>query len=83
MYRPFETKGVGGNDRRRLWATPQSFTQAEWFFKGPRVSLESIRKQYPSFSFPAAEFELMYREQIRGRGIYLSQFVQAAQAAAE
>ena len=34
-------------------------------------------------SFPPAEFEAMYREQIRKRGIYLSQFVQAARVAAE
>ncbi len=34
-------------------------------------------------SFPPAEFEQMYREQIRGRGVYLSQFVAARAEAAE
>ena len=34
-------------------------------------------------SFPPAEFEQMYREQIRKRGVYLSQFVESARAAAE
>ncbi len=34
-------------------------------------------------SFPPAEFEQMYREQIRGRGVHLSQFIEARAAAAE
>ena len=36
-----------------------------------------------TYSFPEAEFEAMYREGLRKRGSYLSQFVEAPRAAAE
>jgi glutathione S-transferase len=34
-------------------------------------------------SFPEAEFEAMYRENLRKRGSYLSSFLEPARAAAE
>lgn len=44
---------------------------------------EALMARPSTHSFPPTEFEAMYREQIRKRGVYLSQFVGEARAAAE
>src|SRR5437773_2225392 len=51
----------------------------------PRLkpSGEALMKRPSTHSFPEAEFEAMYREGLRKRGSYLSQFVEAPRAAAE
>ena len=53
--------------------------------KYPRLNAwcEALMKRPSTHSFPAAEFEAMYREGLRKRGSYLSQFVEAPRAAAE
>jgi len=44
---------------------------------------EALMKRPSTHSFPAAEFEAMYRANLQKRGSYLSQFVEPARAAAE
>ena len=53
--------------------------------KYPRLKAwcEALMARPSTHSFPAAEFEAMYRENLRKRGSYLSQFVEAPRAAAE
>ncbi len=53
--------------------------------KYPRVKAwaEAILARPSTHSFPEAEFEAMYRENLRRRGSYLSQFCEPAKAAAE
>jgi glutathione S-transferase len=51
----------------------------------PRVKAwaEAIMQRPSTHSFPEAEFEAMYREGVRRRNSYLSQFIEAPRAAAE
>jgi glutathione S-transferase len=51
--------------------------------KFPRVRAWStaLRQRPSTHSFPPAEFEAMYRAALKGRNKYISQFVDAAQAA--
>ena len=53
--------------------------------KYPRLKAwtEAIMNRPSTHSFPAAEFEAMYREGVRRRKSYVSQFVEAPRAAAE
>jgi len=53
--------------------------------KYPRLQAwtDALMKRPSTHSFPEAEFEAMYREGLRKRGSYLSQFVEAPRAAAE
>ena len=53
--------------------------------KFPRVKAwaEAILARPSTHSFPEAEFEAMYREGLRRRNSYLSQFIEAPRAAAE
>jgi glutathione S-transferase len=53
--------------------------------KFPRLKAwcDALMARPSTHSFPAAEFEAMYREGLRKRGSYLSQFVEAPRAAAE
>lgn len=53
--------------------------------KYPRLAkwAQALIARPSTHSFPPAEFEQMYREQIRKRGVYLSQFVALGRAAAE
>ena len=53
--------------------------------KYPRLKAwcDALMKRPSTHSFPEAEFEAMYREGLRKRGSYLSQFVEAPRAAAE
>lgn len=53
--------------------------------KYPRLKAwaEALMARPSTHSFPAAEFEAMYRENLRRRGSYLSQFIEPARAAAE
>ena len=53
--------------------------------KYPRLKAwcDALMARPSTHSFPPAEFEAMYRENIRKRGSYLSQFVEAPRAAAE
>jgi len=53
--------------------------------KFPRVKAwcDALMARPSTHSFPPAEFEAMYREGLRKRGSYLSQFVEAPRAAAE
>jgi glutathione S-transferase len=53
--------------------------------KFPRLKAwtEALMARPSTHSFPPAEFEAMYRENLRKRGSYLSQFVEAPRAAAE
>ncbi len=53
--------------------------------KFPRLKAwaEALMARPSTHSFPPAEFEEMYRQNIRRRGSYLSQFVEPAKAAAE
>ena len=44
---------------------------------------DALMARPSTHSFPEAEFEAMYREGLRKRGSYLSQFVEAPRAAAE
>jgi glutathione S-transferase len=51
----------------------------------PRVKAwaEAIMERPSTHSFPEAEFEAMYREGVRRRNSYMSQFIEAPRAAAE
>jgi glutathione S-transferase len=53
--------------------------------KYPRLKAwtDALMTRPSTHSFPEAEFEAMYREGLRKRGSYLSQFVEAPRAAAE
>ncbi len=53
--------------------------------KYPRLKAwcDALMARPSTHSFPEAEFEAMYREGLRKRGSYLSQFVEAPRAAAE
>ena len=53
--------------------------------KFPRLKAwcDALMARPSTHSFPEAEFEAMYREGLRKRGSYLSQFVEAPRAAAE
>ena len=53
--------------------------------KYPRLKAwtDALMARPSTHSFPEAEFEAMYRENLRKRGSYLSQFVEPARAAAE
>src|SRR5580692_6829459 len=53
--------------------------------KYPRLKswCDALMKRPSTHSFPEGEFEAMYREGLRKRGSYLSQFVEAPRAAAE
>jgi glutathione S-transferase len=53
--------------------------------KYPRLKAwtEALLARPSTHSFPPAEFEAMYRENLRKRGSYLSQFVEPVKAAAE
>ncbi|HEX3862560.1 MAG TPA: glutathione S-transferase family protein [Stellaceae bacterium] len=53
--------------------------------KFPRLKAwcDTLMARPSTHSFPEAEFEAMYREGLRKRGSYLSQFVEAPRAAAE
>jgi glutathione S-transferase len=53
--------------------------------KYPRLKAwaEAIMARPSTHSFPEAEFEAMYREGLRRRNVYLSQFIEAPRAAAE
>jgi glutathione S-transferase len=53
--------------------------------KFPRVKAwaEALMARPSTHSFPEAEFEAMYRENLRKRGSYLSSFLKPARAAAE
>jgi glutathione S-transferase len=53
--------------------------------KYPRLQAwtNALMHRPSTHSFPEAEFEAMYREGLRKRGSYLSQFVEAPRAAAE
>src|SRR5207244_3902870 len=44
---------------------------------------DALLKRPSTHSFPPAEFEAMYRENVRGRKKWISQFVESAQVAAE
>ena len=60
--------------------------RAPWILFQGRFWAEegTVYLQYAwTHSFPEAEFEAMYREGLRKRGSYLSQFVEAPRAAAE
>ena len=52
--------------------------------KFPRLKAwcDALMARPSTHSFPPAEFEAMYRENLRKRGSYLSQFVEAPQSAA-
>jgi glutathione S-transferase len=51
----------------------------------PRVKAwtDALMARPSTHSFPPAEFEAMYREGVRRRGSYISQFIEAPRAAAE
>jgi glutathione S-transferase len=51
----------------------------------PRVKswAEALMQRPSTHSFPEAEFEAMYREGVRRRNSYMSQFIEAPRAAAE
>jgi glutathione S-transferase len=53
--------------------------------KFPRLKAwtEALMARPSTHSFPEGEFEAMYRENLRKRGSYLSQFLEPARAAAE
>jgi glutathione S-transferase len=53
--------------------------------KYPRLKAwaDALMARPSTHSFPAAEFEAMYRDNLRKRGSYLSQFIEAAREAAE
>ena len=53
--------------------------------KYPRVKAwtEALMARPSTHSFPAGEFEEMYRQGVRRRGSYISQFIEAPRAAAE
>ncbi|MBV9829734.1 MAG: glutathione S-transferase family protein [Alphaproteobacteria bacterium] len=53
--------------------------------KFPRLKawVDALMARPSTHSFPPAEFEAMYRENLRKRGSYLSQFIEAPRAAAE
>jgi glutathione S-transferase len=53
--------------------------------KFPRLKAwtEALMNRPSTHSFPAAEFEAMYRENVRRRNSWLSQFIEPARAAAE
>ena len=53
--------------------------------KYPRLKAwcDALMARPSTHSFPEAEFEAMYREGLRKRGSYLSQFVEPARQAAE
>jgi glutathione S-transferase len=53
--------------------------------KFPRLKAwaEALTARPSTHSFPTAEFEAMYRENVRRRGKWISQFIEAAQVAAE
>ncbi|HEY7299547.1 MAG TPA: glutathione S-transferase family protein [Xanthobacteraceae bacterium] len=53
--------------------------------KFPRVQAwaEALIARPSTHSFPPVEFEAMYRETVRRRGRWISQFIEAAQVAAE
>ncbi len=44
---------------------------------------EALMERPSTHSFPAAEFEAMYRDNVRRRNKWISQFIEAAQVAAE
>lgn len=46
-YQPFATKGVGRNDRKRLWANPDQYPHIRWFLQGPYVLFSTLRNKYP------------------------------------
>jgi glutathione S-transferase len=53
--------------------------------KFPRLKAwaEALAARPSTHSFPPAEFEAMYREMVKGRGKWISQFVAGSKAAAE
>jgi glutathione S-transferase len=53
--------------------------------KFPRLKAwaDTLMKRDTTHSFPPAEFEAMYRANVRGRKVWVSQFIDAAQVAAE
>ncbi len=53
--------------------------------KFPRLKAwsEALMERPSTHSFPAAEFEAMYRDNVRRRNKWISQFIEAAQVAAE
>ena len=52
-------------------------------YKRLQAWTDALMARPSTHSFPEAEFEAMYREGLRKRGSYLSQFVEAPRAAAE
>jgi len=53
--------------------------------KFPRLKAwtEALMNRPSTHSFPAAEFEAMYRANVKRRNSWLSQFIEPARAAAE
>ena len=53
--------------------------------KFPRVKAwaEAIAARPSTHSFPPAEYEAMYRDMVKGRNKWISQFVDGSKAAAE
>jgi glutathione S-transferase len=53
--------------------------------KFPRLHAwaETLMKRPSTHSFPPDEFEMMYRQNVKRRNKWISQFVEAAQVAAE
>jgi glutathione S-transferase len=53
--------------------------------KFPRLNAwaETLMKRPSTHSFPPEEFEMMYRQNVKRRGKWISQFVETAQVAAE
>jgi glutathione S-transferase len=99
LEKALETQGSGpffnGKDYSLVDAAYAPFLQRYVFLdnikaigaieKFPRLKAwcEALMARPSTHSFPAAEFEAMYRENLRKRGSYLSQFVEPARAAAE
>jgi glutathione S-transferase len=53
--------------------------------KFPRLNAwaETLMKRPSTHSFPPDEFEMMYRQNVKRRNKWISQFVESAQVAAE
>ena len=74
-YAPFLQRYVFLDRIRKIGLMPT--------YKRLQAWTDALMARPSTHSFPEAEFEAMYREGLRKRGSYLSQFVEAPRAAAE
>jgi glutathione S-transferase len=99
LEKALEKQGSGpffnGKDYSLVDAAYAPFLQRYFFLDGvkklgqiekyPRLKAwaEALMARSSTHSFPEGEFEAMYRDNLRKRGSYLSQFIEPARAAAE